>query len=185
MFATTERISLEFVLTTKMKLRKKIFKMNLSRYLNILIFTLLMSCSFKNDDGRLIEENENLVYQNATLEEHNNKLSKENDSLLLILSGQRKKTVDYDFFSVSEEDAIIYIKDYYDFYRRDKTYRNIQIRKIKPNKFIVALDEKNKGGNWLWYTQQYYLTVNIDKTYYFNYGPYINDPEVGKYYLKK
>lgn len=41
----------------------------------------------------------------------------------------------------SEEEALEYIKDYYDYYHADHVYRNARARRITNNKFDISLEE--------------------------------------------
>ena len=54
----------------------------------------------------------------------------------------------------SEEDALKYIKDYYEFYNAGMVYRNLKIRKMSYNKFAISLEESDK------HTQEYSFSWN-------------------------
>jgi len=75
--------------------------------------------------------------------------------------------------AVTDDEALSYINDYYDFYRRDYKFRNPKLKKVSDYEFQVSLEEciddpAFTEGNTFWHAVVYTLHVNYDKTYNLN-----------------
>jgi curved DNA-binding protein CbpA len=75
--------------------------------------------------------------------------------------------------AVTDDEALSYVNDYYDFYRRDYKFRNPKLKKVSDYEFQVSLEEciddpAFTEGNTFWHAVVYTLHVNYDKTYNLN-----------------
>ena len=86
------------------------------------------------------------------LEAENEQLKQEIEVLKAQISNIQEKKKEASIYS--EEDALKYIKDYYEFYNAGMVYRNLKIRKMSYNKFAISLEESDK------HTQEYSFSWN-------------------------
>lgn len=73
---------------------------------------------------------------------------------------------------ITEVQALQYIKDNYSFYEKDMRYRNVQLRRIDDNVFMVSLETCTRKGDFsnddfFWNSQVRTLTVYKDGKYDF------------------
>jgi|GEM_PF-3426912 len=105
-----------------------------------------------------------------------NKLKSENDSLKTSLKsqnnkGNRKRVKQAQTSSklYSDEDALEFVKDYYDFYNANYKYRNARVRRISNNEFLISLEECDKdltSNESFWNARVRTLTIKDDGTYH-------------------
>ena len=74
---------------------------------------------------------------------------------------------------VTEEQAMKYIADHYDFYAASKVYRNVRLRRIDDNSFNVQLEEcprkfQDREFHWNFWVKK--LTVENDDKYHLSTG---------------
>ena len=107
--------------------------MNLKKLLYIIsVFTLLTNCVSKS-------KHEDLKNKNLELRQKLNKVEKELKQYKLKETEQRLNDLALPY--VTEKQALAYIKDNYEFFERDKKYKNVKLRRSSKNSFVVALDE--------------------------------------------
>lgn len=153
---------------------------------------ILNSCVLKSDYDKLEKEKSELETQlekvkselETQLEEIKNELSDVNykyDQIieekkhaeLEIIRKERQAEIERNRIPyISDSKAKQYIKDNYSFYEKGTRYRNIQLRRLADNKFIVSLEEcKSKMGgcddNYFWFSKVRTLTVHNNGKYDF------------------
>lgn len=130
---------------------------------------IISACGVPQDDyDKLKLEKEALEekLQDSELEISN--LKQQNDDLI-----EEKRQIEIEKNRtpfVTENQALGYIKDYYDFYDSDVDYRNVRLRRLEDNVFTVLLEECTKKGSFsnndfFWTARIKQLTVNNDGTY--------------------
>lgn len=65
----------------------------------------------------------------------------------LTVYSQKKPIKKASSVTYSEEQALEYIKDYYEFYNADETYSTPKVRRISNNVFYISLDYCNAGDS--------------------------------------
>ena len=120
-----------------------------------------VACASQSDYENLKAENEQLLIQLEKLKIENLELKQSIEEL------QEKKDLESMY---SEEDALKFIKDYYEFYKADLIYRKPRVRKVNSNTFIISLEENTKKGNFknndfFWTSKVLTLVINNDGTY--------------------
>ena len=73
----------------------------------------------------------------------------------------------------SDEQALGYVKDYYEFYNSDNRFRNVKIRRVTDNQFRVSLEECTKKANFsnddfFWNARVYRRTIDNKGNYDMN-----------------
>ena len=163
--------------------------------LNILIsfsiILLFQSCVSKSEYEELKEEEIALVnkvqelevakhnlmidndrLKNETIELKNELSNSENKYQLLIdkrtANENKKRSSENAKKYYTEDQADQYLKDYYEFYKRDWVYQRPQFRRTDDNKFVISLEEDGKAFNSLrpmWQSRVYELVINANGTY--------------------
>ena len=120
----------------------------MKKILLIIVVILISSC---NENKKINE----LKEQNNLLKEKVNQLEKEDSKP--------------EFKSYSEQEAISFIKDHYNFYKSDFKYKNIKLRKRGPNLFDVSIEEAFnhdfENMDYVWNTEIYTLEINQNGEY--------------------
>lgn len=153
---------------------------------NIIVFATLftvISCQEDKSIEKFIEMQhtiDSLRLVNSELETKISKSIIEKDSLLEVVKKNKKKSSSSNIPNnkvntnkskyYSEQEAVSYVRDYYDFYNADYLARKIRIRRISNNKFNVSLEQcVNKepfiDSDFHWNSVNYILTIENNGKY--------------------
>lgn len=98
-----------------------------------------------------------------------NQLREQNNALKEKVNQIEKEKPEPEFKSYSEQEAISFIKDHYNFYKSDFIYKNIKLRKRAPNSFDVSIQEAFnhdfENMDYVWNTEIYKLEINQNGEY--------------------
>lgn len=126
----------------------------------------------KSDYNNLKLTLDTLKHSLDTLKASNVRLRKQVDSIHRVNKSvqQRNRVQNAGFHS--EDEALALVKDYYEFYNAEMTYRNPKIRRISNNEFYVSLEEcTNKemytNDEFFWRSTVHTLVINSDGKYLF------------------
>jgi hypothetical protein len=126
---------------------------------------ILTSCGVPQADyDKLKNENEQLKKEISEIEAEKSELKVLNEKL------EEKKRIASNH---SEAEALKLLKDYYDFYNSDMTYRNPRVRRVNGNTFKISLEDCTKkadfqNDDFFWHSQVLTLIINEDGTYKIN-----------------
>lgn len=147
------------------------------KYLILLILvTTITGCVSKSNYDDIKSEKDNLEVELASIKSENEMLKQElseiNDELNslklnynIVLENKKQSEAEKGKVRYySETEALEFLKDYYDFYHTDYSYRNVETRRVNNNTFIFSLEE-NWSVSKLWFTKFYDLWINNDGTY--------------------
>lgn len=129
----------------------------------LLSLMTLTSCVSKSDYDKVKKE----------LEETKQELSKMKRNYESLLEEKKQEELERNRIPfISEAQALNYIKDFFDFYNKDMTYRNVVLRRISDNSFRVSLETcTNKGdfsnNDFFWTSSVRTLTVHSNGKYDF------------------
>jgi hypothetical protein len=146
------------------------------------VFALMVGitagCEPRAELETLKAENERLKLQQDSLVGKLDSVAKLKDSLALLVPKPKvpKATPSDNGESAprgggyyTEQEALDYVEDYYDYYRTDYVYRNPRVRRISGNEFNVSLQERmgDVSGefSWHWEGVVWRLTVKNKSTY--------------------
>ncbi|MEZ4694722.1 MAG: hypothetical protein R2837_12470 [Aliarcobacter sp.] len=157
---------------------------------NIIVFATLftiISCQEDKSIEKFIEMQhtiDSLRLVNSELETKISKSIIEKDSLLEVVKKNKKKSSSSNIPNnkvntnkskyYSEQEAVSYVEDYYNFYKADNRARNIRVRRLENNKFNVYLEENTKNlisgkfNNDYWGSRYYVLTILNNGKYEMN-----------------
>lgn len=132
-----------------------------------LLLVTIVGCVPQSDYNQLKSEKDELELKVGKLEDEISNIQHEYNQLL---AEKRETEIEMSKAPyISEEKAILYIKDYYSFYEKDIQYRNIELRRIADNIFKVSVEECGwkstsgedpcDGGDFYWSAKVRTLTV--------------------------
>ena len=128
-------------------------------------------CVSKSDYEKVKNENDSLTIEIKQLKIDINIVRSENQTFREEKQKleEKKRQASYH----SEEEALRLVKDYYEFYDADQTYRNPRVRRISNNSFRISLEECTKKGsfsddNFFWRSTVVRLTISEDGKYDFS-----------------
>lgn len=128
----------------------------------IIILIFLSSCVSKSEYEALKNQNIELQGKINDLEREIEKMKPVWDQSLI---DEYKSIISP---VISEKEAIAYVKDYYEFYRKGYQVNEIQVRKRSNNTFDISLKERDKSlaqYGLPWNYENYELEVNQDGKY--------------------
>jgi hypothetical protein len=140
---------------------------------------LLVGCTDRAQLEAIKSENEQLKMQKDSLLGSLDSMKKTNDSLTAVISKPKPKTSPAGTGETdgggstgggyySEDVALRFVEDYYDYYRGDYSYRNPRIRRISGNTFNVAVEEclgKFCTTDWEWQSVVWRLEIKSKSKY--------------------
>lgn len=133
------------------------------------VFTIsgmLSGCGVPQSDyDKLKSENEHLKQEILHLEYETSELKTTNKK-----SVKKKRIVS----NHTKAEAFKLLKDYYDSYNSDMTYRNPRVRRVNGNTFKISLEDCIQKANFhnddsFWHSKVLTLIINEDGTYKINY----------------
>jgi predicted RNase H-like nuclease (RuvC/YqgF family) len=145
--------------------------MEMRRINALLIFCLLLfsSCISRSEFDKLRIENECLKKRVMELESEISSLNDKYNAAIIekrIIDSQKKERKIF-----TEMQALQCLEDYYNFYRRDYSYRDPMVKRSQDNSFLISLEESEKmnsdRGKEQWTPVVWTLTMNDDGTYSF------------------
>ncbi len=95
------------------------------------------------------------------LQEENTRLKQEIEKIKV---GIEKNNIKW----YSKDQAMNYLKDYYEFYQTDLKFKNAKIRRISDNEFLISLKECLKDIDYC-YAKVWTLTIDNKGNYTMNY----------------
>lgn len=127
---------------------------------------LLIGCVSQSEYDKLQEENEKLKQENEMqLEKIVSLTSKleelENEKIKAEIEKNKVKWY-------SKDEAMNYVKDYYQFYKTDLYFKNAKTRRVSDNEFLISLTECLKSVDHC-YSKVYRLTIDKEGNYKMNY----------------
>jgi hypothetical protein len=140
-------------------------------YFYILIPFLLFSCVSQTKYDELLEENKQLKEENGIQSTRIMMFEVKVEEL-----EEEKRNVQIEKTKIkwySDEQALGYVKDYYEFYNSDNRFRNVKIRRVTDNQFRVSLEECTKkaefsNDDFFWNARVYRLTIDNKGNYDMN-----------------
>ena len=132
---------------------------------------LFFGCVSQSEYDKLQEENKKLKEKNsiqfariALLTSELDELEREKEKAQI-----EKNRIKW----YSDDQALNYVKDYYEFYNTDNKFRNVKIRRVTDNEFRVSLEECTKkasfsNDDFFWNARVYRLTIDNKGKYDMN-----------------
>ncbi|MFA7489666.1 MAG: hypothetical protein WCY58_02790 [Mariniphaga sp.] len=143
----------------------------MKKFSTLLVFGMVFfwSCISPSDFEKLKIENECLKKRIMELEADKIHLNEKFNALMV-----EKRVLEYNGQEISfctESQAVQYLKDYYNFFRKNYTYRNPVIKRSSDNTFIITLEEiestNAEATQDQWVSIVWSLQVNANGTYIF------------------
>lgn len=159
-----------------MRIKKKLF------FLGFFIFLFSSSCVLKSDYNKLEKEKRDLE---SELEKTKKELSDVNfkySLLNVLLEEQEEEQEKIEMEKrqaeieknkkpyIKENQALDYIDDYYNFYKKDMLYRNVELRRIAKNSFRVSLETCTKKGDFS--NEDFFWSSEVRTLSVYNNGKY-------------
>lgn len=132
-------------------------------------FLFITACVSQSDFEKLKFENECLKKKIMELEADKNFLNEKYNALVV-----EKKIIELQAGEnkfCSELQALEYLEDYYNFFRKNYVYRDPVVKRSTDNSFIISLEESDKANaeqnKEQWIPVVWSLKINANGTYTF------------------